>query len=262
MFDTHCHLTFKDLASRIDQVVSRAAAAGVHGMITVGTSPDDGIAAVKIAERLETVYAAVGLHPHYAAGCIDRQELAESMGTLGVHPKVVALGEMGLDNHYDDPPMSVQRRAFGWQLDIAAETDLPIIIHNREATDDTIRLIRDSNVAGERFVFHCFTGDDRELDAVLALGAMVSFTGIITFKNARSLAACAARVPIDRLMIETDSPYLTPEPHRKIRPNEPCYVPLVATFLAAARKMEKTEFIQAVDDNARRFFFESKKAIP
>ena len=195
------------------------------------------------------VYAAVGLHPHYAAGCIDRQELAESMGKLGVHPKVVALGEMGLDNHYDDPPRSVQRRAFGWQLDIAAETDLPIIIHNREATDDTIRLIRDSNVAGERFVFHCFTGDTALARRALDLGFYVSFSGIVTFKRAEEIREAAAYVPADRLLVETDAPYLAPVPHRGQR-NEPAWVARVVDVVADVRG----ETPERVVDAARRSF--------
>ena len=194
---------------------------------------------------------------------------------------------MGLDKHYPDPPMKMQRAAFAAQLGLAAEvgarvsgigyrqdkaraeasesgssetrspipdTRLPIIIHNREATDDTLAMIRDSGIPGERFVFHCFTGTPDEVEKILAIGAMVSFTGIITFKNATSIAEASDRVPLDRLMIETDSPYLAPEPHRKVRPNEPKYVVHVAEFLAKRRGMTRADFTAAVDRNAVRFF--------
>jgi TatD DNase family protein len=129
-----------------------------------------------------------------------------------------------------------------------------IIIHNREATDETVGMIRDSRISGDRFVFHCFTGSTQELDQILNLGAMVSFTGIVTFKTAAPLARDAARVPGDRIMIETDSPYLAPEPHRKVRPNEPKYVADVARFLARARGEDEKAFIARVDANAERFF--------
>ncbi|MDP6060162.1 MAG: TatD family hydrolase, partial [Pirellulaceae bacterium] len=157
---------------------------------------------------------------------------------------------------YPDPPIKDQLRILNWQLEVA--TDLPeagpIIIHNRKATDEILDALRRSGIPGHRFVFHCFTGSDSELDAILEFGAMVSFTGIVTFYNARNLAASAARTPASRLMVETDSPYLTPEPHRRVRPNEPRYVPCVARFLAEQRGIDVGAFIQTVDENAARFF--------
>ena len=131
---------------------------------------------------------------------------------------------------------------------------MPIVIHSRQATQRLLSVLEASGIPGTRFVFHCFTGDDAELDSILTFGAMISFTGIVTFANARNLATSAARVPIDRLMIETDSPYLTPDPHRKVRPNEPRFVPFVAEFLAVQRGVEKHVFVEAVDENAVRFF--------
>lgn len=254
MIDTHCHLTFKPLLEQIDTVLARATDAGVDRMISVGTSPGDARAAQNLAQQFNNVYATVGVHPHYADRCADRGEVIETMRELAADPKVVALGEMGLDKHYPDPPIADQRRVFAWQLEAAGDLAKPIVIHNREATDDVLAMIRDSGLAGDRFVFHCFTGDDRELDAILEIGAMVSFTGIVTFANAKSLADSATRVPMDRLMIETDSPYLTPEPHRKVRPNEPCYVPWVARFLAQNRGVDEGKFVSTMDGNAERFF--------
>jgi len=254
MIDTHCHLTYQPLYEQLDAVLQRAAAAGVDRMITVGTTPDDARQALALAQAHPHLFATVGVHPHYAMQCTDQPALQQVMRELAAHDKIVALGEMGLDLHYDDPPLTEQQRVFAWQLEIAASTDLPIIIHNREATDQTLAMIRASGLAGQRFVFHCFTGDRREHEAILAIGAMVSFTGIATFSSAREIAACAAATPLARLMIETDAPYLTPEPHRKVRPNEPQYVADIARFLAHQRDMPLDEFVQTMDANAQRFF--------
>ena len=260
MIDTHCHLTYDPLAQQVEEVLERAEQAGVDRMITVGTSPEDAYQAVVLAKRYEAVSATVGIHPHYADRWTDRAMIVQTMREMAAGSMIVALGEMGLDRYYPDPPFGVQRRAFSWQLEVAAELDRQggftgaIIIHNRQATADVVAMIRDCGIDGGRFVFHCFTGNDDELDAVLELGAMVSFTGIVTFKSARELAHSATRVPLDRLMIETDAPYLTPEPHRKVRPNEPCFVPYVARFLAGQRGVDEAVFITSVDANAERFF--------
>ncbi len=255
MIDTHCHLTYDGLHERVDRVVADALAAGVDRMISVGTSPADARKAVALAQRFDGVYATVGLHPHYAADWPNVTTLAEALRDLTGQPKVVALGEMGLDRHYPDPPMAMQRAVFTAQLELAKERpDLPIIIHNREATDDTLAMIADSGLPGERFVFHCFTGTPEEVKKILAIGAMVSFTGIVTFKNAKAIAEASDRVPLERLMIETDSPYLAPEPYRKVRPNEPKYVVHVAKFLARRRGMAVGDFVSAVDANAERYF--------
>lgn len=259
MIDTHCHLTFDNLHTRIDQVLADADAAGVDRMISVGTTPADAERAIALAQRFPRVFATAGVHPHYAEQFMDRAGLHDALDEKLADPRCVALGEMGLDRHYPDPPMEAQRRVFAWQLELMNDADsparkLPAVIHNREATDDTLAMIREHNVLGERFVFHCFTGSAEELDTILDLGAMVSFTGIVTFGSARDLADASDRVPIDRLMIETDSPYLTPEPYRKVRPNEPKYVADVARFLAERRRVDIDLFTKQVDANASAFF--------
>ena len=255
MIDTHCHLTFPDLRDRLDDVLAAADAAGVDRMITVGTSPEGSRHSAALAERYGHVFATAGVHPHEAAKHPDRDAMIEPIRDLSRYPGVVALGEMGLDTHYPEPPIDDQRRVFAWQLELAAELpDLPVVIHNRKATADTIAMIRDHGLAGERFVFHCFTGNPAEVDAILELGAVVGFTGIVTFKSAAEVAEASDRVPLDRLLIETDSPYLTPEPHRKVRPNEPRYVVHVAAFLAERRGMPVAEFARRVDANAERVF--------
>lgn len=254
MIDTHCHLTYDGLFERVEAVIDAAGAAGVDRMISVGTTPDDARKAVALAQRHVQVYATVGLHPHYAADWPDREPIDSAMRALASHPRIVAFGEMGLDRHYPDPPLTAQQRALDWQLQVAANIDKPIIIHNREATDDTLAALRASGIPPERFVFHCFTGSAAELEAILAFGAMVSVTGIVTFSSARDLAEAVRGVPLDRLMVETDSPYLTPAPHRKVRINEPRYVADVAAFLARDREMDVDAFTAQVDANAVRFF--------
>ncbi|QDU34148.1 putative deoxyribonuclease YcfH [Poriferisphaera corsica] len=260
MIDTHCHLTYDGLAEREVEVVADANSAGVDRMISVGTTAADAAKAIEVAKRHSCVFATVGVHPHYAEGSED--EAAFKTGLRSVldnwqAKKVVALGEMGLDWHYPDPPAEDQRRAFAWQLELAKEQEycgLPIVIHNRKATDDVIGMIREAGIDGKRFVFHCFTGDVVDVKKILDLGAMVGFTGIVTFKNAVEIAEASDLVPLDRMFIETDSPYLTPVPYRKIRTNEPKYVVHTAAFLAKRRGISIDNFILSVDANAERFF--------
>lgn len=255
MIDTHCHVTFEGLREQTEAVIARAAEAGVNRMISVGTTPEDARRAIRLAEQFPGVYAAAGLHPSHSRECPDLGGLERELREVMAHPRVVALGEMGFDRHYPEPTIDEQRPAFELQLTLMRDTpDLPGIIHNREATADTLAAIRASGVRGDRFVFHCFTGPRHDLEAILDLGAMVSFTGAVTFKNSRELAETSDLVPLDRLMVETDAPFLTPEPHRKIRPNEPRFVVDVARFLAARRGMTYDAFEAATDANARRFF--------
>ena len=254
MIDTHCHLTYDPLFDQIDDVLLRAAEAGVDRMISVGTTLDDARKASELASQHKNLFSTVGVHPHYADEWTDKEAVQKTMRELAVLPHVVALGEMGLDKHYSDPPIESQQRVLGWQLEVAADSKLPIIIHNREATDQTLSILQDSGIAPQRFVFHCFTGDLDEFDAILNFGAMISFTGITTFKSAAHLGEAAAKIPDDRIMVETDSPYLTPEPHRKVRPNEPRYVVDVARFIAEKRGMTQAAFIELADRNAVRFF--------
>ena len=271
MIDTHCHLTYDPIQSQFDAVLRRARDAGVDRMVSIGTSPPDALKAIALSQAHPHIFAAAGLHPHYAAQWPDRPAFVAALTEALRSPRVVAIGEMGLDRHYAEPSVEVQRRSFEWQLAILSDAatggaaygdsatarriaDLPVIIHNRQATDETIAVIRDSGLAPSRFVFHCFTGSDAELDAILTLGAMVSFTGIVTFKNSIELSASAARVPIDRVMIETDAPYLTPAPHRKVKVNEPSYLVHTARHMAQARGLSEADFVRAVDANAVRFF--------
>lgn len=255
MIDTHCHLTYDPLQQRVEQVIADAATDGVDRMITVGTTPEDARKGLGLTRRFDNIFSTVGVHPHYANQCQDKQLVCGTMRTFAADPKVVALGEMGLDRHYPDPPIELQKTLLDWQLEVCNElSDMPIIIHNREATDETIAQLIASGIDPARFVFHCFTGQLDELEKILEFGAMVSFTGITTFPSAPYLAEAAKRMPADRIMIETDSPYLTPAPHRKVRPNEPRYVACVADFIAKVRQLPFDDFVALVDANAQRFF--------
>jgi TatD DNase family protein len=253
MIDTHCHLAAGPLAGRLDDVLAGAAEAGVDRMVCIGTTPADSAAAAELAAGQPQVFATVGVHPLHAAD----DGVLEAIGSLlelWGRPGVVAWGEMGLDQHYDDPPIQTQSLVFAAQLAQIKDRPGGIVIHNRQATSLTLGILRDHDIPGERCVFHCFTGSARELDAILDYGAMVGLTGIVTFKKSGPLAEASDRIPLDRLLIETDAPFLTPEPHRKVRPNEPRYVADVARFLAKRRKMGLNDFVAAVDGNAERFY--------
>ncbi len=258
VIDTHCHLTYEGISERVEAVVRDAQSVGVDRMVSVGTSPDDAARAVRLAQQLPgVVFATAGLHPHHCDDAVDPGQLRSQLRVLAASGHLVALGEMGLDLHYDDPPLHFQQRAFAAQLELADEPalrHLPIIIHNRKATDATLAMLRSTGLPGERFLFHCFTGSATEVDAILDFGAWVGFTGIVTFKSAREVAEASDRVPLDRLVIETDAPYLTPEPYRRVKVNETMYLPNTAAFLAARRGMSLSAFTDAVDSNAERFY--------
>ena len=225
--DSHCHVQMA--ADGADAVLERARAAGVTGFVCVGTDLESSRQAVELAARHADVVATVGLHPHDAS----RLELEwPELETLAAAPGVAAVGEAGFDLHYNHSPHDAQERAFRTQIRLAHRLDRTLVIHTREAWDDTFRVLAEEGVP-HRTVFHCFTGGPAEADRALALGANLSFSGIVTFKNADDVRAAAARTPPDRLLVETDSPYLAPVPHRG-RENEPAYVGLVGAGVAGA----------------------------
>ena len=224
-FDTHCHLQYPDVA---EAAVTRAVEAGVGRMVCVGTDADTSAEAVAVASAHPgRVWATVGVHPHDAAGGLD-----DALWSLAEGPAVVAIGECGLDYHYDHSPRQDQREVFARQVEVAARTGLTLVVHSRQAWDDTFSILR--SVGPGRVVMHCFTGGPHEARRALDLGAWLSFSGIVTFKTADDVRAAAALVPLDRLLVETDSPYLAPVPHRG-RPNEPALVPIVGGAVAATR---------------------------
>lgn len=250
--DTHCHLTSDDLYSDLPGVSKRARDAGVLRMITVATDEADSRRTVAVADHYHGVYATVGVHPHEAAKV--RPGDWASLRELKHNPNVVAWGEIGLDYHYDFADKKTQKDVFAIQLAIAASADLPIVIHCRDAVADVTAMLEDQGFRDRKVVFHCFSGSEAEADAILDHGWWLSFTGMVTFKNATALQEIARRYPPEQLMLETDSPYLTPEPHRKVRPNEPALVVHTAARLAELKRVTLGEIERLTTENAVRFF--------
>jgi len=252
LIDTHCHLTFEDFARDIDGVIARSLAVGVTEWITVGTNLQENRKAIEFAERFENMYAAIGIHPHDAK-TVTAQMLAE-LKKIAQHKKVVAIGETGLDYHYDFSPRQRQKEVFAEHLKIASELGLPVIIHCREAFDETMGILEEYGNAVDKVVFHCYSGSPEQAKIVLDKGFYISFTGVVTFKNARIKQEAARIVPVDRLMLETDSPYMSPEPMRRQKVNEPALMIHTATFLAELKQMDLEDFAQAVTATSRAFF--------
>lgn len=239
--DNHCH----DLDQ---EAVAVARASGVERFVVVGTDAVQSRAAIDVAQASNGVWATVGLHPHDAVNGIDSIVALLDEALLDPDNKVVAVGEAGLDYHYDHSPRPVQREAFAAQIQLAHERDLALVIHTREAWEDTLEILT-AEAVPERTIFHCFTGGAGEARRCLDLGAFLSFSGIVTFKAAGDIREAAALCPLDRLLVETDSPYLTPVPHRG-KPNQPAFVPLVGAGVAAAKGVAVDEVEAASTANA------------
>jgi TatD DNase family protein len=252
LIDSHCHLDFPDFASELDAVVARARSAGVERMVTISTrivrQPD----LLAIAERFPDVYCSVGTHPHYA-----HEELDVTVADLVERTraaKVVALGEAGLDYHYDHSPRDAQERGFRNHIAAARETGLPLVIHSRDADDDMARILEEETGKGAfPAVLHCFTGGPDLARRAIALGHFISFTGILTFKNSEALRSIAANLPADRILVETDAPYLAPGKFRGKR-NEPAYVVETAKVLADTRGVSLDEIARQTSANFFRLF--------
>jgi len=255
--DSHAHLDDARFASDRDAMIQRAWDSGVRRILTIGngTGPDDMGCGIPFAEAHPWIFTTVGVHPHDASKVEDRH--IEMMEQLAQHPRVLAIGETGLDYHYDNSPRDVQRQVFQRQLELAARVGLPVIIHTREADEDTERLLRAA--AGVRGVLHCFTSSRALATAALNLGFLISFSGIVTFPNARELAEIAISVPADRLLVETDCPYLSPVPHRGKR-NEPAFVLETARFLAGVRGISIEELASQTSENFTRLFSPAETA--
>jgi TatD DNase family protein len=240
--DNHCHLYDPRVPEGTPGLVAAARAAGVHRMITVGCDAETSRAAIAIAQDYEDIWATVGLHPHEA-----RHGVSTIVDLIG-EPKVVAIGECGLDYFYDHSARDEQKHAFAEQIRLAHEHDLPLVIHTRDAWDETFEIL-DSEGIPANTIFHCFTGGPADAEACLERGAFLSFSGIVTFKNAEPLREAARLCPLDRMLIETDAPYLAPIPHRG-RPNQPSWVTHVAEALAATTNRTLREIAEATDHSA------------
>ena len=253
LIDSHAHIQGKEYAGEAAAVIERARAAGVEKIIVVGGAGDmsSNGEAVALAHSFENIYATVGMHPHDAKD-VGKDEL-QTLKDLTLHSKVIAVGETGLDYYYNHSPREVQRRVFAQFIHMARETELPIVVHERDAASEGAALLRGEGGGKLRGVIHCFTGNYEAARAYLDLGFYISFTGIITFKNAEALRDVARRVPLERILVETDSPYLTPVPHRGQR-NEPAYVRLVAETVANVKGVTLEEVARVTTDNTRRLF--------
>jgi TatD DNase family protein len=252
LIDSHCHLDFPDFAGDLDAIVARATEAGVGRMVTISTRVRRLGELLAIAERFPNVYCSVGTHPHNAdeEDGISADELIE----LTRHPKVVALGEAGLDNFYDDGSPEAQERGFRAHIAAARQTGLPLVIHTREADDACRRILEEEAAKGPfRAVLHCYTGGRELAMRAIELGLSISFTGILTFKKSDALRQLAAELPADRIMVETDSPYLAPGKFRGKR-NEPAYVSEVARVLAETRGVSLQEISRQTTENFFRLF--------
>lgn len=252
LVDSHCHLDFPDFAEELDAVVARAEAAGVGRMVTISTRVKEQAKLRAIAERFPNVYCSVGTHPHHA----DEEDgiAPDELIALTRHPKVVALGEAGLDNFYDNGSPEAQERGFRAHIAAARATGLPLVIHTREADEACGRILDDEMAKGQfRAVLHCYTGGRELAMKAIDLGLSISFTGIITFRKSQALRDLAAELPADRIMVETDSPYLAPGKHRGKR-NEPAYVVDVAKVLAEARGVSPDEIARQTTENFFRMF--------
>jgi TatD DNase family protein len=249
--DTHCHLDDDRYRGDVDSrselggtngVLGRARDAGVSRFINVGCDRDSSLRAIDIAVANADVWASVGLHPHEASNGVD------SIRDLFDSPRVIAVGEAGLDYYYDHSPRDAQHTAFAEQIELANELDLPLIIHTRDAWDDTFSVLSEVGTPST-VVFHCFTGGPDEARRCLDIGAHLSFSGIVTFKTATDVAEAARICPLDRILVETDSPYLAPVPHRG-RVNQPSNVAVVGTFIADMRSIAVDEFARITTENA------------
>lgn len=252
LVDSHCHLDFPDFADDLDAIVKRAETAGVGRIVTISTRVRKLDGLLKITDRFPNVYCSVGTHPHNA----DEEDgiTADELIALTKHPKVVALGEAGLDNHYTDGSPAAQERGFRAHIAAARATGLPLVIHTREA-DERCGELLDEEIAKGPFkaVLHCYTGGPELAKKAIALGLSISFTGILTFKNSQSIRDIAAELPADRIMVETDAPYLAPGKYRGKR-NEPSFVTETARVLAETRGVSIEEIAQQTTENFFRLF--------
>ncbi|MHC5119203.1 MAG: TatD family hydrolase [Planctomycetota bacterium] len=252
LIDTHAHLTYEGLAERLDDVLARSIDAGVTRWITVGTKIADNEDTLLLISRHDNLWGALGYHPHEADDVTDADmELLKKQ--LG-HARVVAVGETGLDYHYLHSTAENQQRVFRQHLDIAAEVQLPVIIHTREAWEDTMAILDEYAGKLKNVVIHCYGGDVEQTNRVLDRGFYISFTGTVTFKITQALLDVAKMIPLDRLMIETDCPYISPHPVRNIRPNEPALLVHTAQCLADVHGLPLAEFAQKITQTSEMFF--------
>ena len=257
LVDSHCHLDFPDFVDDIEGVLARAAEAGVGTLQTICTRVTHFDPVRALAEAHERIWCSVGIHPHHVAE--EPETSADHLVRMAEHPKVIGIGETGLDFHYDNSPRPQQEASFRQHIGAARATGLPLIVHTRSADEDTCRILREEAGKGAfPGVIHCFSAGAAVAETALAIGFHVSFSGILTFKKADEVRAVAREVPVDRLLVETDAPYLAPVPHRGRR-NEPAHVVHTAARLAEIKGLDEAELARATTENFFRLF---SKAAP
>ncbi len=255
MIDTHCHLTFPDFKDKTQAVLDEAAAHGVSGCISISTNTSDCLEVLALAEHYERVWCTSGVHPLYS----DREMVWENILKVIAHPKCVAWGELGLDNFHKKPLKDVQHTVLAQQLEVMKTArsqgiNKPIVIHCREAFAELMPILKSQPFDPGSYVFHCFTGSTADMRSLLDFGACVSFTGVLTYSSAAEVREAAKLVPLDRLMVETDAPYLSPEPKRTTRPCAPYMTSYTAQKLAEVRGIPFSQFHEILNANTKRFF--------
>ena len=252
LIDSHCHLNYEGLAERQEEVLAAARARGVQGFLNISTRQKEWDDVVGAAERHPDVWASIGVHPHEADAHPDLG--AAALVEAAAHPRVIAIGECGLDYYYDKSDRAAQRERFGAHIEAARQTGLPLVVHTRDAEEDTAEILtREVGKGGVSGVLHCFTGSAELARTALGLGFYISISGIVTFKNARDLQDVARTIPQDRLLVETDSPFLAPVPHRG-QTCEPAFVADTAAFLSDLRDEPLDELAAATTSNFFRLF--------
>jgi TatD DNase family protein len=260
LVDHHCHLDFPNFEADRDGIVARARSAGVGILVTISTRIRRFATIQTIAERYANVYCSVGTHPHYAHEELDVP--VSEIVRLAQHPKVVAIGEAGLDYHYDNSPRDAQAQGFRLHIAVARETGLPLVIHTREADDATLAILEEEMEKGAfKAVLHCYTGGAELARRAVEMGHYVSFSGVLTFKNSDDLRAIAAETPLDRILVETDAPYLAPAPMRG-KTNEPAFVVHTAAALAKVRGVSLAEIGRITTENFHRLYAKVPQPAP
>ncbi len=253
LFDTHAHLDQEEFDENRDEVISRASDAGVTRIVCIGTTAAASRKCLEIADRYEGVYAAVGIQPNYVAEATEGDW--DEIVRLVKSPRAVAVGETGLDRYWDFTPFEQQQDYFDRHIRLAQQLDLPFVVHMRDCDADIMEMLREARHRGPlQGIMHSFTGDETMAAECVELGLHISFAGMVTFKKSQALRGCAAKIPADRLLIETDSPYLSPEPVRAKKPNEPAHVRHTAECLAQVRGVSLQELARQTTENAKRLF--------
>jgi len=251
LIDTHAHLDFDDFNQDREEVFNRAHKIGVEKIVNIGADLEGSRRAVELAENQDDVYASVGIHPH-EADTVNEESLAE-IKALAASSKVKAVGECGLDFYYDNSPRKIQKEAFRKQLDLALELELPVVVHSREAAAETLEILDQTADFADNLIFHCYAYGPDEIEAIIKRDYYVAFGGLITFKSAQPIRDALKKMPLDRILLETDAPYLTPAPHRGKR-NEPAYLEHIVKKAAEIKGISAEEMGEITTENAERIY--------